>query len=91
MNAVEKRDLLDTLNEINDLHQDGHVEDEETHEIHIVPSLALTLAGMGHEAVLHEGAQSFCPGCRVIELVRTVRKAVEAMPVAALPRRGAKG
>ncbi len=86
MNAVEKRDLLAYLEEIDALHQDGHVEDAETHEILEVPSLALTLSGWGHEAVLHEGADAFCPGCRVIELTRKVRELVEPLPVEAVKR-----
>lgn len=91
MNAQQKRELLDALDEIDALHQDGHVEDEETHEIKIVPSLALTMAGFGHEAVLHEGEGAFCPGCRVIMLTRQVREAIDALPVEAVaPKRRGK-
>lgn len=85
MNALSRKQILDALQEIEDLHQDGHVADD------IVPSEMLNATGFGHEAMLHEGADAFCPGCRVLVLIFKMREWLdESDTEAVVPKRGKK-
>ena len=75
-----KQQILDLIKQVDDVHQDGHVVDPETNEVHSVPSLAMD-AGVGHEAILHEGQNdpemAFCPGCHVISRLNQIRTLLE--------------